>query len=70
VRLGFQGWPDREILKDLYVAAFAKVELPSSEAAQQAFGKIPSLAGLGQERFNSAVSSCSARMTAARIAAA
>jgi hypothetical protein len=73
VRLEFQSRADRNGVKDRFAAAFAKVALPKSTAATKTIGSIKSLAGLGQERFNSLVSGRSdpvARMAAARMAAA
>jgi hypothetical protein len=73
VRLEFQARADRDSVKDRFAAAFARVALPKSTAATKTIGGIKSLAGLGQERFNLAVSGRSdpvARMAAARLAAA
>jgi hypothetical protein len=73
VRLEFQGRADRDSVKDQFAAAFSKVALPNSVAATKAIGSIKSLAGFGQEKFNSAVSGRSnpvARMAAARMATA
>jgi hypothetical protein len=55
------------------ISALPKVELPRSATAKQTIGRIASLAGLGQERLNSAVSGRSnpvSRMAAARLATA
>jgi hypothetical protein len=54
-RLEFQGRADCEGAKDRYASAFTEVALPKSAGATKNIGSIKSLAGLGQDRFNSAV---------------
>jgi hypothetical protein len=55
VRLEFHGRTDREKFQSQYAEAYSKMSLPQSQLAQQHFGNISSLAGLGLERFNAMV---------------